>query len=163
LTLKNDRQVLNHAANVHKQVTQDIGEQSFYSIVLFQPLPSFFANISRERGCNMFADSLKDENAVPGTAGVFVYTNQSNFAVAQFRMNEMVGDLNSFSSSVSGAYSLVYLNYADFSHDPPGSYPVVNVDHMRKIAAKYDPAGKFQTRYPGDFKSSRVERQTYWC
>ncbi|OGM43028.1 hypothetical protein ABOM_009303, partial [Aspergillus bombycis] len=126
-------------------------------IVFFQPLPSFFAEISEEKGGNMFADTLKDHNAILWTAGVFVYTNQSDFAVAQFRMNEMVAELKSFSSSVGGENPLIYLNYADFSQNPLGSYPKENVDYMRKVAAKYDPTGAFQTRFPGGFKISRVE------
>ncbi|KAK6810561.1 hypothetical protein RU639_013628 [Aspergillus parasiticus] len=161
LTFKNDKRIMNHAAKVHKQfaqrLTQGIGEKNFYSIVFFQPLPSFYAEISEEKGGNMFADTLKDHNAVLWTAGVFVYTNQSDFAVAQLRMNEMVAELKSFSASVGGENPLIYLNYADFSQNPLGSYPKENVDHMRKVAAKYDPKRDFQTRFPGGFKISRVE------
>ncbi|PIG89960.1 hypothetical protein AARAC_010226 [Aspergillus arachidicola] len=161
LTFKNDKRIMNHAAKVHKQfaqkLTQGIGENNFYSIVFFQPLPSFYAEISEEKGGNMFADTLKDHNAILWTAGVFVYTNQSDFAVAQLWMNEMVAELKSFSASVGGENPLIYLNYADFSQNPLGSYPKENVDHMRKVAAKYDPKGEFQTRFPGGFKISRVE------
>lgn len=105
----------------------------------------------------MFADTLKDHNAILWTAGVFVYTNQSDFAVAQYWMNGMVAELKSFSASVNGENPLIYLNYADFSQNPLGSYPKENVDHIRKVAAKYDPARAFQTRFPGGFKISRVE------
>lgn len=31
-----------------------------------------------------------------------------------------------------------------------------NIDSMKKVAAKYDPSGVFQTRQPGGFKLSRV-------
>lgn len=138
-------------------MTQGIGEKNFYSIVFFQPLPSFYAEIREEKGGSIFADTLKDHDAVLWTAGVFVYTNQSNFAVAQLRMNEMVAELKSFSASVGGETPLIYLNYADFTQNPLGSYPMENVDHMRKVAAKYGSKGDSRTRFPGGSKISRVE------
>lgn len=152
--------MLNYAASAHSRfaadVQQSIGKKSFYSIIFFQPLPSFFADISEKRGGNMFADTLRDGDAVLWTAGIFVYTNQSDFAVASARMHEMVAELEQYSERIGADNQLRYLNYADFSQDPLGSYGEESVEHMHRVAEKYDPEGKFQTRIPGGFKISRV-------
>lgn len=50
----------------------------------------------------------------------------------------------------------VYLNYANPSQDPLGSYGVENVEFIRKVSTKYDPQDVFQRRVPGGFKISRV-------
>ncbi|KAL4938614.1 hypothetical protein BDV06DRAFT_231674 [Aspergillus oleicola] len=123
LTFKNDQKILSHAAAAHKRFATSlesaIGKGNFYSIIFFQLLPSFFADIAaqKKKNGNMFADTLWGD-IVLWTAGVFVYTNQSDFAVASARMQKM----------------LVYLNYADFVQDPLGSYP----------EESYDAEGKFQ-------------------
>ncbi|KAL4928947.1 FAD-binding oxidoreductase [Aspergillus undulatus] len=161
LTFKNDKRVLNHAAEAHKRFAQslqrDIGSKTFFSIIFFQPLPSYFAEISARKGGNMFAENLRDENAILWTAGVFVYTNQSDFAIASARMHEMVKELEVYSQATGTDNQLVYLNYAGFSQDPLGSYPAESVQHMKSVAERYDPEGKFQTRFPGGSKISRVQ------
>ncbi|PGH21389.1 hypothetical protein AJ80_03306 [Polytolypa hystricis UAMH7299] len=45
-----------------------------------------------------------------------------------------------------------YLNYADKSQDPIGSYGKVNKRRLQAVSKKYDPHGLFQTGVPGGFK-----------
>lgn len=45
-----------------------------------------------------------------------------------------------------------YLNYADPSQDPIGSYGAANVAALQATSEKYDPDGFFQTGVPGGFK-----------
>lgn len=45
-----------------------------------------------------------------------------------------------------------YLNYADLSQDPIGSYGPPNEARLQAVSKKYDPNGLFQTGVPGGFK-----------
>lgn len=45
-----------------------------------------------------------------------------------------------------------YLNYADISQDPIGSYGAKNKKFLQAVSRKYDPKGVFQTVVPGGFK-----------
>ena len=45
-----------------------------------------------------------------------------------------------------------YLNYADPSQDPIGSYGYENVDFLRSTSKKYDPRSVFQKQVKGGFK-----------
>lgn len=45
-----------------------------------------------------------------------------------------------------------YLNYADKSQDPIGSYGRDNKDRLQETSRRYDPRGLFQTGLPGGFK-----------
>lgn len=45
-----------------------------------------------------------------------------------------------------------YLNYADISQDPIGSYGKEQVKALRAASKKYDPEGLFQKGVPGGFK-----------
>ncbi|KAL2819546.1 hypothetical protein BDW59DRAFT_164999 [Aspergillus cavernicola] len=160
LTFKNTPDILIHATKVQQKFSAalqaSIGAENFYTILFFQPLPSFLASISAERGGNMFADNLRTDNAILWTAGVFVYTNQSDFAIAQAYMYEMVAELESYAMETGADNQLIYLNYAGFAQDPLGSYPAKDVEFMKGVAARYDPEGRFQERIPGGFKISRV-------
>ena len=52
-----------------------------------------------------------------------------------------------------GFYSpFQYLNYAEKSQDPIGSYGTEMKNRLRAVSRKYDPAGVFQRRVPGGFK-----------
>lgn len=104
----------------------------------------------------MFAETLRGNNAVLYTAGVFVNTNEADFMLASAKMHEMVAELKVHSEKIEADNPLVYLNYADFSQDPLGSYGEESVRFMKKVAREYDPAGKFQRMVPGGFKISRV-------
>ncbi|KAF2232992.1 FAD binding domain-containing protein [Viridothelium virens] len=161
LTFKNDKRILNRAVQLHGQYVQDLknalGADNFVTYVFFQPLPTFLGEISNQKGGNMLGIDLQEHNAIMWTGGVAVKTDQQALAFAQTRLNAMLAELRSFSASLSGGNRLIYLNYADSSQDPLGSYVKKNVDHIKAVAAKYDPKGAFQKRFPGGFKISRVD------
>lgn len=62
-----------------------------------------------------------------------------------------------YAASIGADNPFIYLDYADKSQDPLGSYGSSNVELLRDAAAKYDPNGVFQTLLPGGFKISKVE------
>lgn len=45
-----------------------------------------------------------------------------------------------------------YLNYADISQDPIGSYGQDIKARLQAVSKRYDPSGLFQTGVPGGFK-----------
>jgi hypothetical protein len=116
-----------------------------------------FGDISKKRGGNMIGFDLEEKNSVLWTAGVEIKTNQQDRIYAQSLMNKMAADLKSYSKSVGGATDLVYLNYADTTQDPLGSYGANNVNYLKRVAERYDPEELFQTRFPLGFKISSVD------
>ncbi|KLJ10859.1 hypothetical protein EMPG_13776 [Blastomyces silverae] len=161
LTFKNDKRILAHAMKLNEKYVKDlnhaIGPDNFVTLALFQPEPSFFGDISKQRGGNMLGVDSQEHNAVLWTGGVAVKSDEQALAIAQTGMSAMVAELKEFSISLCGESRLIYMNYADPSQDPLGSYGKENVDHIRRVAAKYDPLGVFQRRFPGGFKISRVD------
>jgi hypothetical protein len=162
LAFRSNRQVLNYIVERNRQLATDIGvaiaPAGFSSNLIYQALPSFFADISADQGGNMFADTLRGHNAVLCTIEIMVSSTQRDLALAATLLRQFTADIRSYSVSIGADHPLVYLNYADSAQDPLGSYPRRHIKHMRKTARKYDPDGLFQTRFPGGFKISRVRR-----
>ena len=96
------------------------------------------------------------ENGVLWTGTIQLDLEEPALAVAHARLGEMAAQLGEYATTLDANLPLVYLNYADVSQNPLGSYGKLNVQHIRRVAAKYDPTGVFQTRVPGGFKISRV-------
>lgn len=91
------------------------------------------------------------------TGGVGVANGtERDFALAQAELNKLTAQIKEVSKSMGGEMDFVYLNYAYAFQDPLGSYGPKNVQHIRDVAAAYDPAEVFQRRVPGGFKISRV-------
>ena len=68
----------------------------------------------------------------------------------------MTKKLKEFTVQEETDVDFVYLNYADASQDPLGSYGSENMRFMKDGAEEYDPNGFWQERVPGGFKISRV-------
>jgi hypothetical protein len=64
----------------------------------------------------------------------------------------MGDDVNKIAESLGLLHKFQYINYADTSKDPIGSYGEENVEHLRQMSRKYDPKGVFQRQVPGGFK-----------
>ena len=78
-------------------------------------------------------------------------SSEANSAVTD-TTRELGGKLNALADSMGLLHSFQYLNYADSSQDPIGSYGAENVADLRAVSQKYDPHGIFQTQVPGGFK-----------
>ena len=96
-------------------------------------------------------------NSVMWTGGVAVNTDDAALAIAHSELMALTARIKQFSESVDGASDLVYLNYADPSQNPLGSYGAERTDFLREVASLYDPTEAFQRRIPGGFKISRVK------
>lgn len=119
-------------------------------------MPSYGGVVSQRQGGNMLGLDSVHDNAVMWTAFVAVDGDQASLALAEAEMNVMTARVREASAKLHGDMGFVFLNYAGASQDPLGSYGSANVQHMRDVAAAYDPAGVFQKRVPGGFKISRV-------
>ncbi|KAK2598312.1 hypothetical protein N8I77_011735 [Diaporthe amygdali] len=157
LSFKNDARVLEHAVETHNQLVEDLLVQSpdgdFITQCMFQPLPTIFAEHGIARGGNVLGLNKLTDNAVVWLATLAVKgAEQEEFGRA--KMTAWVKSVGDFAKSVGSHVEWQYLNYADHSQDPLGSYGQENVELIRTAANKYDPLGIFQSKVPGGFKIS---------
>ncbi|KAI2636520.1 hypothetical protein GGS26DRAFT_581315 [Hypomontagnella submonticulosa] len=160
LTFHNDPQILRRCVELHEDLIQrlktSIGEENFTTMLFFQPIPSYMGEIAKQRGGDMLGLDAIKHNAILWTAGAAVNTDEA-LAIALYETNVMTAQVKEFAKSVNGDLDFIYLNYADASQDPLGSYGAANIQHMRDMAAQYDPTEVFQKRVPGGFKISRCD------
>ncbi|OBR08505.1 FAD binding domain-containing protein [Colletotrichum higginsianum IMI 349063] len=161
LTFKNDASILRRAVDAHQAfvdaMKQAVGADEFTTQMVFQPLPTYFAEIGRARGGgNVLGLDAETDNAILWLGLVTVNT-EAQEAVARARMASAAAQIEGFAASAGGDVDWRYLNYADPSQNPLKTYGEANVDFIRKVASKYDPEGVFQKRIPGGFKISRVD------
>jgi hypothetical protein len=135
---------------------KSIGAENFTTMIFFQPVPSYVGQIGQKRGGNMLGLEGMVDNAIIWTGGVSVKSDDASLAIAQAGLNAMSAKIKKFSELANASADLIYLNYADSSQDPLGSYGSGRVQFLRDVAAKYDAAGVFQDRVPGGFKIGRV-------
>jgi len=159
LTFCNDPEILRRCVEFHAEyvatLSQSFGPDAFTALLIFQPVPSYMAVIRQQKCGNMLGLDAVHYNAVMWTAGVSV-NDETAPTIAPAELNVMTAKVRELSVSMNGDIDLVYINYADSSQDPLGSYGAKNIQHMRDVAAKYDPTGVFQQRIPGGFKISKV-------
>ncbi|KAF7531293.1 hypothetical protein G7054_g8995 [Neopestalotiopsis clavispora] len=163
LTISNDPRVLRYCFEEHASIVKDlkvsIGSESFSTIMDFQPFPSYFANISVEKGGNMLGLERDPRNKVVVALGVSLLgaDSREQYPMVLQKVTAVNERIVAFAKSLGSSQEFVYLPYADARQDPIGSYGAANVEHIRQVANKYDPDGFFQHRVPGGFKVSRVD------
>ncbi|KAK8084280.1 hypothetical protein PG997_005551 [Apiospora hydei] len=151
VTIANDPRVMRYCAEQHESLVEDLkaalGPKAFSTILDFQPLPAYVADIGRS-----------PRNRILFAAGAILTTRSSadRFPQVYQKVAAMVQRIEAFATSVRSNDEFVYLAYADAAQDPLGSYGAANVQHIRDAAKRYDPDGFFQHRVPGGFKISRV-------
>lgn len=158
LTFKNDASIIRKAVQLHNELVATLktvlGPENFKSEIVFQPIPSYFADLGAAKGGNVLPLS-STENSVLFLMECNTLT-LDNEAVCHAHSSAMVAEIEAYAESVGGNMPWRYLNYADASQSPLASYGVENIDFLKQVAASYDPKGIFQTRVPGGFKISRV-------
>ncbi|KAK6863755.1 hypothetical protein PG995_000283 [Apiospora arundinis] len=163
VTIANDPRVMRYCAEQHESLVEDLkttlGPKNFSTILDFQPLPSYVADIGVQKGGNMLGLGRSPRNRVLFAAGAILTTpdSASQFPQVYQKVSVMVQRIEAFAASLGSLDEFQYLAYADASQDPIGSYGAANVKHIRDAANKYDPEGFFQNRVPGGFKISRVQ------
>lgn len=129
---------------------------AFETQIVFQPIPAYLAQAGGRNGGNVLGlDSSLTKNAV-----LFLLTlktkTEADEAIIHARGAVFFANVDEAVKISGNSLPFVYLNYANPSQDPLGSYGTENVAFMRDISTKYDPQGLFQRRVPGGFKISRV-------
>ncbi|KAM0814091.1 hypothetical protein AB5N19_14093 [Seiridium cardinale] len=133
LTYKLDKRIIEKTTEVYERI----------------PLPTTFGQHSAARGGNMLGlERFKEDSG--STPGFY----EMAFPITKAAIQE----IEDFAKEVGGDVGFRYLNYCDGSQDPLGSYGEENIRKMKDAATKYDPTGVFQTRVPGGFKLSKVNR-----
>ncbi|KAI2468961.1 FAD binding domain-containing protein [Annulohypoxylon bovei var. microspora] len=162
LTFRNDPQIIRRCVELHEDFVEtlkrSIDPDKFETFIFFQPLPSYMAQISHQKGGNMLGLDSVPYNGILWSTGIAVdpSVGEAAFAVAQAEASIFTAQIKEASRSFNGDMDFIYLNYADASQDVFGSYGAANIQHIRDVAAAYDPTGVFQRRIPGGFKISRV-------
>ncbi|GAW17542.1 hypothetical protein ANO14919_070000 [Xylariales sp. No.14919] len=156
LTLKNDVRILSKAAEVHNTLVDElksyVPEGDFVTQCLFQPLPTIFGRRSIATGGNVLGlEGAGSDGIIFQLNAMMKTSEQSRFAYEKVKASVEV--IKDFAGTIEGALQdWVYLNYADGSQDPIGSYGASNVRFLKTVAEMYDPDGVFQTLCPGGFK-----------
>lgn len=148
------------AARLHEQFVADWEAQSpdgdFITQLILQAVPTVFSRHSAARGGNVLGLDRETDNAVMIQCTLAVH-GAEQAALARRRMGAYRAEVTRAAEALGAALDWEYIGYADASQDPLRSYGEANVRKMRDVAARYDPAGVFQTRMPGGFKISRVK------
>lgn len=157
----NDPQLIRGCVQLHKEFVEALkgrlGPDQFSTVLFLQPIPTYLSAISQQQGGNMLGLDRPQRNAVLWTSGVFIDGDEVAMAFAQAELDIMTAKVKKLTKSLQADFDLIYLNYADPSQDPLGSYGAANIQYMRGVASRYDPTGVFQQRVPGGFKISRVQ------
>lgn len=98
-------------------------------------------------------ENIKD-NAILWLGTVAVKTAEQE-AIARPMISAWSAAIDAYATSIGANTPFRYLNYADPTQNPLKSYGSANVAFIKKVAAKYDPEGIFQSKVPGGFKISR--------
>ncbi|KAI1503595.1 FAD binding domain-containing protein [Biscogniauxia marginata] len=159
LTFQNNPRMARRCVDIFVEYVEmlkhSIGADNFTTGMFLQPIPSYIGTIGQKRGGNMLGLDHVQENALLWTTGSSGNTAEAH-AVAQAGLNVMAARLKELSRSMDADLDFIYLNYADANQGPLRSYGLINIQHLRDVAAKYDPAGVFQKRISGGFKLSMV-------
>ncbi|KAH9998550.1 FAD binding domain protein [Xylariaceae sp. FL0662B] len=136
-----------HVANQSLHLTETPSDISW--TMSFEPLPTVLTQHGASD--NVLGTSPSDGNSVILLLSVS-WAEVSSTAFAQDTGKALVVAMDNAASQFGGLRKFKYLNYADPSQDPLGSYGEYNLEFLRKVSAKYDRDGMFQNRVPGGFK-----------
>ncbi|KAK8054670.1 hypothetical protein PG994_009737 [Apiospora phragmitis] len=156
-TIKNDRRVYEKVLELHDELCAFMAAQSpdgdFITQAMFQSIPTVFSKHSEERGGNVLGLDRETDNVIMLLFTLAV-NGEDQERVAREQMRKWSDGTMQFAQSVGAAVQWQYINYAYDYQDPLTSYGEANVAKITDAAAKYDPAGVFQTRSPRGFKIS---------
>ncbi|KAJ4263057.1 hypothetical protein NW762_006670 [Fusarium torreyae] len=158
---KNDIRIMTKASELHDNLVEELKEfipdGNFITQCLFQPLPTLFGQRCVEAGGNVMGVERHKSNGILFLAVVMANTPEQE-AFARPKVQAWIQEVREFAATIEGGnLEWTYLNYADKSQDPLGSYGAENVKKMKDAAAKYDPEEVFQKLVPGGFKISDVK------
>ncbi|KAL8710037.1 MAG: hypothetical protein Q9220_005308 [cf. Caloplaca sp. 1 TL-2023] len=129
-----------------------------YALV-YQPLPSIITSHSLRTGGNALNLSSPSTSSGGQESQVLAlqtiqWSSPLDDSVIRNMANSIWSQADSLADEMGGGMrrEWLYLNYADKSQDPLGSYGAGNLERLRQASRKYDPRGVFQGMVPGGFK-----------
>lgn len=161
--MANDPRVVRYCFEQHVNLVADLnatlGPQNFSTILEFQPLPAYFAEIGVQKGGNMLGLDRSPHNRLYFALGATLLTPDAVSKLPQIyqKVAATVQKVEAYAASIGSNEEFIYLPYADASQNPLGSYGAANVQYMKQVAKDYDSKGFFQRRVPGGFKIDRVD------
>jgi hypothetical protein len=81
-----------------------------------------------------------------------LWPNSTYDEVVEKTAEKMTKDIACIAAEMGLLHKFQYINYADPSQDPIGSYGTANVEYLRQVSRRYDPTGVWQRQVPGGFK-----------
>lgn len=155
ITVKNDPEILQFIVDRHNAFIpawqEATGDDTFSLYTVFQPLPTILFDHGVEKGGNVLGMDRQTENCV--LFQVFmVFTGAGLEAEARSRLVAYREAVREQSVRTGTDVEFAYLNYADKTQDPIGTYGEDNVAFLRNVSAKYDPDQILRERLPGGFK-----------
>lgn len=139
--------------------------------LLYQPIPTIVSKNYVAAGGNMlgldrFSDNLICKNA--GAAHILIGANNlppvyllyvtwddpAYDTILTHAAYATVAEIEAKSCELGTDNPYIYLNYAGQYQDPLAGYGDTNVDKMKALSQKYDPAQVFQNLVPGGYKVS---------
>lgn len=151
-TIKADADTLKAAAKIFQDAIEPL--KSINNILLsftLQPYPATLLQKSATEGGNVLG--LKPELGSP--VSILFLTFWESKEDDEKILSTLRAALAAIDRDAEARKTLVpfkYLNYADTSQDPIGSYGLVNVKKLQNASHKYDPEGLFQKGVPGGWK-----------
>lgn len=160
MTFANDARIYKRIVELHEKFVNEWKAESsdpdFITQCMFQSIPTIFSKHGIEKGGNVLGLDQEKDNAVMLLFNIAVKSADAE-VLGRKKLFAYGKAMQEYAASVGGLVRWTYLNYADGTQNPLGSYGPENVAKIRAAAAKYDPNGVFQTQTPGGFKVSRVE------
>ncbi|KAL4869885.1 hypothetical protein BDV12DRAFT_167013 [Aspergillus spectabilis] len=125
-------------------------------MVIIQPWPKILWQKNQDNGVgNVLGLDRTDENLLQVLYD-YSWDSAADDALFHRLCEEALAELDEYAKSVDAYNDYIYLNYADKTQNPLRGYGDENVEFIREVAARYDPAGVFQTQVPGGFKVSKA-------
>ncbi|KAM0561947.1 hypothetical protein ACHAPJ_002388 [Fusarium lateritium] len=150
--------MMDKLADVFANLQQEFAKEDVPVSLAFvlQPLPKS-PDAPKTGNILGLAESLPADSILFESRATLEASDASYEGIVRAKMAHASEELRSFSASMEGHSTYLYMNYANPEQDIIGSYGKSNVEFLKKTAAKYDPNGFFQHRVPGGWKVSRVQ------
>ncbi|ELQ33213.1 hypothetical protein OOU_Y34scaffold00982g3 [Pyricularia oryzae Y34] len=158
LPFKNNGDVMAHAVETYLNMMKELGAKPSLGLTaqcVFQGLSVEQFRQAAASGGNVLGLEDRSENLVLFLSMV-AYKDPKLKKLVNAKMTTWVDTIKTFSVENGADNEYLFLNYADLSQNPLGSYGEKNLAFIEEVAVKYDPNEAFQRTVPGGFKLSNA-------
>jgi hypothetical protein len=119
--------------------------------ITFQALPAPPRNHTSPNSLGFGPDETPEKDLI-FLKIIFTFEDAAATEGFEEALKDLVGSIEALAKEEGVYHRYKYLNFAASFQDPLASYGAEEVEMLRRVARKYDPAGVFQTQVPGGFK-----------